>query len=165
MSRRDTRPTEVQWEEAWPLAAGLAVGLLSLVFGKGAFVFAEAKGWHVDALYNAIFALTAASSAFLFSLYTYAKTADISALKIIRGSKIFSRASRYIINNVTVCFVTSVLTIPFTVIVPTPKVDGLSLLLFAAWSALSVIALCGSVRSVAHFVAILNAADGSSYKG
>jgi hypothetical protein len=146
----------VEWERHWCSAIGIFVLIFSCFYASLLLEAAEKNHWHIDNLYSAIFGLSTFIAGFLFAIYTYVKTTENRTLDAIRQSVYFDRASRYMVFAMAMATVLSLSTIPFFVIVPGIRKMDLSYWLFCGWAGLTVYVAALSVRSLYHFITILN---------
>lgn len=148
------------WEKWWPLLIAIAAAVAVYFCGEWFFLAAKNSAWHMDALYSSVFNISVAASAFLFAFYTYVRTAEGRILREIRGSKIFRRASRYMINAVIISSVLAIVTVPFLVVVPEPRPNEFWYWAVMLWVSFAVYAFAAIVRSIYHFTAIMEASFG-----
>lgn len=154
--RTPNRSLAVEWEKYWCSAVGMAVLVVFGVFAKHWLGIADANHWHLDNLYSAVFGLATFVSGFLFAIYAYVKTTENRILEAIRHSIYFDRASHYMIVAMTMAAILSVVTIPFFVVVPDIKDRHVTYWMFCAWAAFTSYVGCSTIRSVRHFIVILN---------
>ena len=163
-SRRDRMSTSVLLERFTPMIFGVVTFAALAKYGKPLFIMAESNKWHLDNLYNSVFAFTSFAAAFLFALYTYVQTVDSRAIKAIKESIYFSRACRHMWWAISILSLVALSSIPMLVVVPEPTTKGPVFWLSISWMSLIVYSICAASRSLYHFVAILDAADGGRLK-
>jgi hypothetical protein len=149
------------WEKRGPILIGVSAGILAYFFARPFLVAAAGKSWHLDALYASVFNIAAAASAFLFAFYTYVRTSEGSILREIRGSRIFKRASQYMIRAIISSAVLAILSVPFLIVVPMPQgTNEIWYWVICIWAAFVAYVLAAIFRSAYHFLAIMEAAFG-----
>lgn len=151
----------LQWEKRSPLIVALVAAIVTYWCGEDFFRIAVDNSWHLDAMYASVFNLTAAASAFLFAFYTYVRTAEGNILRQIRAAPIFNRASRHMILAIALSALLAVLTVPFVVVVPQPRLTSDRWYwAVVVWAGLSGYVFAAIVRSAYHFTAIMEASFG-----
>ena len=150
------RSLAVEWERHWCSVVGVLTLIFFCFYAKSLFEIAERCNWRIENLYHAVFELATFIAGFLFAIFAYVKTTENRILDAIRQSVYFSRASKYMIIAMTAAAILSILTLPLYVTVPEIKERDFTYWLFCGWAALTIYATSLSVRSMYHFVTILN---------
>lgn len=154
------------WEKHWPSFVAVGAFVLAMLYAESFFSHARLSSWKVEALYNSMFNIASAASAFLFAFYTYVRTASGDILVAIRKSIYFKRASSYILRSITFTALFAVVTVPFLIVEPKPEsIMDLPYWVVATWCAAACYGLATIARSVYHFIAILDAAFGERLEG
>jgi hypothetical protein len=153
------RLLSVEWERHWCSTAGVGTFVVLASFPENIITMTETQHWHFDNLYNSIFGLGIFDAGFLFALYTYTRTTENKILDSIRRSVYFTRASKYMFTAMLVAVCLSILTIPLLVTVPEFSRAHQFYWLFFAWCSFTIYCACLTIRSLRHFIIVLNTAD------
>lgn len=165
--RSAAKVSAVNWERHWPLLVGVLAFLFAYAFAAQMFEIAERhkEAWHIENVYVGVFNFSLAAAAFLFAFYTYICTAEGAILDEIRSSNFFVRAKYFFVKSIAYAGVLSVWTYPYTVTSPHPT-DRTSIWYWIVcfWVMFTVDVTSSVIRSLYHFVVILDGAFGKRFR-
>ena len=135
------------WESVYPIIFALGAVAFWCLAGKHLVAVSEAKRWHLDQLYTAIFGLLSITTGFLATFYGTIQSMSEGFIKMIKNTNVMSKFLRFTKRAIITGFIVSILTIPMLVTTPLPQERwSLAFIWVGIWCGLAVYAICTFLR-------------------
>jgi hypothetical protein len=158
MVATDTPSASLIWERAYPLLCGVVAGGAILFFWPGGYLFAEAKHWELNKLFDTGFDFSAVATSFLFTFYTFVVTAERGFISRMRLSLAFAMLIEYTVIALILGTALAASSLVLAVVGPKPAVNwDVATFLWAGWSFVAAWTLAAFFRTTILFIAFASA--------
>jgi len=134
------------WEISYPVAFGVVIFSLVLIYGKELFCIIDANKIELSNIYTAVAGLFAIITGFLATFYGSIQAIVDTRLKRIEKTTVFLRFISYIKLATKAGFLIAILSIPYIVLTPTATQAWTGRLFVAIWCGACAFGLAAFVR-------------------
>lgn len=140
------------FEANYPMIFGGIAAAAALAYAPQAISVFTENEWKIDSIYSAVFDVSAITTPFLFTFYSFVATAERGFIGRMRASVYYRMLMQYTVRALLLGGLLTLLSIPVMVIEPKPATLGeASHLLLVIWLGLAVWTLSAFVRAAYIF--------------